>query len=257
MEGKLKISLAVGIITCSIAICCLIISLSSPWYSEGIDYTGAFSSGYVEISTHAFYWNYYCEGNSCGLRDETGIHSWYDSCENCGSQLSLYVSMWVLTLCCTIILSIVWLLNIALIWALSKGYPSKGVSLLLPIMWTLTSIILFITVLVFPVALPSCKQNDGRCNMLSSSRNGDSPCDSFVGGFYWGINTNSGDIFWGPSTGYVFLILSLIVGTFATLFSGYLCYLIRKNNQNNEELEYSAVALDNFSLDQGYVAPGL
>ena len=88
----------------SIALCsCILLltgfSLSFPWYTETVDVEGTFSSLYFSISTHAFYWNYYCEGNGCSLmsfnRDPNGFYSWYDVCTDCDSQLTLYIAAWV------------------------------------------------------------------------------------------------------------------------------------------------------------------
>jgi len=267
MDGKLKIYLGSALIASSFFICCLLIALSTPWYAEGVDVTGENGSLQVQINTHAFYWNYYCDGGACDIikikgKDANGIYSWYDACQDCDSQLTLYVFMWILTLCVTIGISISWLLTCSIIWALSKGYPSKGVSVLLPIFWLIGTTILFIVVLTFPVSLPDNKESDNSCAMLTSfaSNNlqSENSCSSFTGIYYFGIGKNSGEIYWGPSTGYIFLIVAFIFGIAVTLFNAYLCRVIRKQNDFDESVDYSAVPLENdFSMDQGFVTPGI
>merc|ERR1711879_306183 len=197
-------------------------------------------------------------------KDTNGIYSWYDVCENCDSQLTLYVANWSVVLIAAIFLSILWLLHATILWALAKGYPSKGVSLLLPIFWAVSIIFIIAPVIAFPTFLPSCKSDDdSQCRrFLDAFINSDdafSPCESFVGEMDWSRGGNEGFVFWGPSSGYVFLVIALILSVFFGIISTALTRMIRRAVP--EEPEYGMIPMDDAMglqmNDSAYITPGL
>lgn len=268
LKKNTKICFAVSLVGCTLLLACLLVALSSPWHAEITDVEGTFQAMHFEVYTQAFYWGFYCEGAACNTftvqgKETNGVYSWYDVCQDCNSQLTLYISTWVITFIATILLAILWILHVVIIWALSRGYPSKGFSVLLPIFWAIITILLFISVLVFAVSLPSTKSNDdSQCKrfvdaFVDKTAN-DSPCESFVGEMDWDRKSNSGVVLWGPATGFVFLILALVASPFLTVLGLITCKIIRKNANYFEQPDYSMVAMeDEMQLDNSFLTPGL
>lgn len=87
----------------------------------------------------------------------------------------------------------------------------------------------------------------------------DSPCDSFVGEMDWDRISNSGVVLWGPSTGFIFLILALVASPFLTILGIITCKIIRRNVNNFEQPDYSMVSMDDDLQiqDSSFVTPGL
>jgi len=272
MQRNKKICLGASFAGCTLVIVCLIIALSTPWYSEVTEVDGKIQTMVLEVSTHAFYWSFYCEGNSCNTftiqgKPTNGVYSWYDICQDCDSQLTLYVVTWVLTFIATILLSILWLIHVVIIAALSKGYPSKGVSLLLPTFWTLSTIVILVTVIVFASTLPGSKSDDNsQCrrflDAFIDTTETTSPCESFIGEMEWNRPSTSGFVMWGPGAGFIFLIIALVSSPFGTILAAIISSMIRRTN--TEELDYGMIPMDDAmglqmdnSYSSGFVTPGL
>ena len=100
MQRNHKICLGTSFAGCTLLVVCLIIALSTPWYNELTEVDGKIQTMVFEVSTHAFYWSYFCDGNSCNTftvqgKPTNGVYSWYDVCQDCDSQLTLFVATWV------------------------------------------------------------------------------------------------------------------------------------------------------------------
>lgn len=100
LQKNTKICFALSIVGCTVLLACLLVALSSPWHGEYTNVETVGKSMEFGVDTHAFFWVFYCEGSGCNTftvngKDTNGVYSWYDVCQDCSSQLTLYVSTWV------------------------------------------------------------------------------------------------------------------------------------------------------------------
>merc|ERR1712137_168229 len=244
MVGGPRVLFGFSLAGCTLTIAFLFIALCSPWYGEITQVEGKFQNFEVAVFTHAFYWSYYCDGVGCDSFKfnnfkSNGIYSWYDTCQDCDSQLTLYIATWCATLIATIILSILWVSHFVISYALSKGYPSKGVSLLIPILWTVSSVLLFFILIAFASSLPATKDaDDSHCrrflDAFVDSEEATNPCNSYSGSISWTKSTNSGIVEWGSATGFIFLIIALVLSPFFNTIGVLIALRVRQQASDKE-----------------------
>merc|ERR1712100_699986 len=199
----------------------------------------------------------YCEGNGCSLmsfnRDPSGFYSWYDVCTDCDSQLTLYISAWIVVFVAAMVYSVSLILRLWLVCTLAKGYPKNTVAFCLPIFSFFAFVAVVIAVLAFPLALPASKSADvDQCNRflaLTEENSGkSSPCNSFNGGYSWSNAANEGVIFWSGSVGYVCLIVCSVFAPILLLVDAFFLRKIRMGElSNSNETQYNALSTDDFS----------
>lgn len=75
----------------------------------------------------------------------------------------------------------------------------------------------------------------------------------------WDRKTTSGIVLWGPSTGFIFLILALVASPFLTIVGIVTCRIIRRNVNYFEQPDYSMVSMDDGMQmqDSAFITPGL
>jgi len=167
MDGALKLYFSATLVWSVLVFVLCTISLTSPWYTEGTWDEGPLAQLSFTAQTHPFYWTYNCEGNGCVAlniagKAPNGYYSWYDVCQDCSDQLSLYVLCWVLVFIAAISVVLAFLLKCAMVWAYSRGYPASSpcLSITLPTLWGFAAFLLLIAAIVFPMSLPGAKEED-------------------------------------------------------------------------------------------------